>query len=611
MEWQGGPLVGGVTRYIPIHMNFFSRWYRWVLLMVVCSTGLQLRAVESVMRQADFRGFTVITDAGDKEVAAWVAQFDGFRRVVQDLMQIQDEQLLPLTVVLLARKEDMRDLMTPLHQFMGEALVLSVGLGKQPMIATTVGRQVPSRDVKIRSGIVMWMLSSAGLEYDPWIVQGCVDFFGKLQIEGNEVKTDWSLEKYMEVLNGKAKFAPPRVLDLERIPNEPTFAWVALHYLLVGRSGWQGMNPLIAYQRAVANGVGRNEAFATAFGLDLPEANQAINGFLKRGRVDATRLATVTAAGKTALQLRPLAPGVRDCLIAQFMIQQTGADLEKAHKLIERAAKLIPGDVRLYETWWFYYSKAWLTSQAKDVLTQALRAGTRNYYLRSQWCLDQINDRMLSNGSFLCDPAIAVEAADTLADLIRANPHGMSSYRMLAQFVSSIVPARERDRRLLEDGRQAMPRNLLVNLGLVAWSWRHGDLPEARARLENLGAAPDVGGPVGPAYANWLAIQIEATAALGEMQAALAANDYAGAREKYYAFQPKPLNNPALSKQIDAVRTELDYDEILLKTEQNWNDGRHEAAISLLQSVREAALSPALRVRAEKLREKFAQKSTG
>ncbi|MBK8857306.1 MAG: hypothetical protein IPN11_06335 [Opitutaceae bacterium] len=116
---------------------------------------------------------------------------------------------------------------------------------------------------------------------------------------------------------------------------------------------------------------------------------------------------------------------------------------------------------------------------------------------------------------------------------------------------------------------------------------------------------------VGPAYANWLAIQIEATAALGEMQVALAANDYAGAREKYYAFPPKSLNNPALSKEFDSVRTELDYDEILLKTEQNWNDGRHEAANSLLQSVREATLSPALRVRAERLRERFAQKSTG
>ncbi len=563
------------------------------------------------MRQADCNGFTVITDAGDKEVAAWVAQFDSFRRVVQDLMQIQDGQLLPLTVVLLARQEDIRTLVTPLQQSMGDALVLSVGLGKQPMIATAVGRRVPNRDIKIRSGIVMWMLSSAGLAYDPWIVQGCVDFFGSLQIKGNEVKTDRSLEKYMEVLNGKAKYAPPRVLDLGRIPDEPTFAWVSLHYLLIGRSGWQGMNPLIAYQRAVANGVGRNEAFASAFGLELPEANQAINAFLKRGMVEETRLATGTAAGAAALQLRPLAPGVRDCLLAQFMMQQTGADLEKARALIERAAELIPGDVHLHEAWWFYYMNARYPSQAKEVLTQALRAGTRNHFLRSQWCVDQMNDRMLSNGSFLCDPAIAVEAADTLADLIRTNPHGMSSYKMLAQFVPSIVPARECDRRLLEDGRQAMPRNLLVNLGLAAWAWRHGDLPEARARLENLGPAPDANGPVGPAYASWLATQIEATAALGKMQAALAANDYAGAREKYYAYRPKPLNNPALNKEFDAVRTELDFDDIILQAGQKWEDGRRAAAESLLQSVLDANLSPAVRARAEKLREKFAQKSTG
>ena len=45
-----------------------------------------------------------------------MAQFDSFRRVVQDLMQIQDEQLLPLTVVLLARQDDIRELVTPLQR---------------------------------------------------------------------------------------------------------------------------------------------------------------------------------------------------------------------------------------------------------------------------------------------------------------------------------------------------------------------------------------------------------------------------------------------------------------------------------------------------------------
>ncbi len=479
------------------------------------------------------------------------------------------------------------------------------------MIATALDRRAANSDVKIRGSIVMWLLSSAGLAYDPWIVQGCIDFLGNLQLKGGEVKANRSLAKYMKDLKRNAEYAQPRVLELERIPAEPVFAWVSLHYLLIGRSGWQGMNPLIAYQRAVANGVGRNEAFASAFGLELPEANRAINEFLKQGRVIETRLAAGTAAEAPAVALRPLAPGVRDCLLAQFMVQQVGADLEKARAQIERAAELIPGDVRLLEAWWFYYMNARYPSQAKEVLTQALRAGTRNHFLRSQWCVDQINDRMLSNGSFLCDQAIAVEAADTLADLLRTNPHGMSSYKMLAQFVPSIIPARERDRRLLEDGRQAMPRNLLVNLGLAAWAWRHGDLPEARARLENLGAAPDANGPVGPAYASWLAIQIEATGALKEMQAALAAGDYAGAQEKYYAYRPKPLNNPSLNREFNAVRTELDFYDILLQAGQKWKDGRHEAAESLLQSVLDATVSPALRSRAEALLGEIRKKGAG
>ena len=84
--------------------------------MLLCSTGSQLRAGEPVMRQADCSGFTVITDAGDKEVTAWVAQFDSFRGVGQDLMQIQDEQLRPRTGVLLARQDDIRELGTPLQR---------------------------------------------------------------------------------------------------------------------------------------------------------------------------------------------------------------------------------------------------------------------------------------------------------------------------------------------------------------------------------------------------------------------------------------------------------------------------------------------------------------
>ncbi|MBX3751285.1 MAG: hypothetical protein KF897_14475 [Opitutaceae bacterium] len=548
------------------------------------------------MRQINCGSYTVLTDAGLDRVEPWLQEFDTFRQVVQGLMEIKDEQLLRLNIVLLSRPEDLRELVPQQSLVLGDILVLTAGLGQQPMIATSLDRRNANTQVRLRTAAVMWLLSSGGTNFDPWVMQGCIDFFGNLQLKQSEVTITRALTKHLEKLDPQRRGVGVAVLNPERLPTEPAFGWAAMHYLLVQRDGWKGTRSLISYQRAVDGGVERREAFAAAFGMSIEEANAAITQFLERRDVNQARIGVVPPAGEKPVALQDLPLGVRDCLLAQFMIQQIGADRAKVMARIERAAAQMPDSLLLLETLWVFHTKTMDYGQAREVLTRAMRAGTTNHFLRRQWCLDIINDDMLAKRTFLCQEATAISAADTLLDLLRANPYATGNYKLLAQIVPSITRPRSEDRKALENGRAILPENDLIGLGLAAWDWRNGDLTAARNKLGDI-ILTDETGPVAQAFHGWLAQQLLATEVVNRVRAALAAGDYAEVESRLAALTTYRLDNPQLQAELDLQRLELSHSQLVDRVEKAVHAGRLDSAELLLESFARDVQSELLRRR--------------
>jgi hypothetical protein len=554
-------------------------------------------------RQAEFGAFTLLTDGSDRAVAAWVAEFDQYRLLVQGLMGIEDEQVLRLTVLLFANKKDFDTLVMPgALQPDRQMLSMIVGLGQQPVLAVRLDSGYKANEAGIRSAMAMWLLSSAGLTYDAWIVQGCMDFFAAMQIRRNEVQQTTQLQQHLRTLHQKTpKNSHPR-FALNRGPLEPYYAWAMVHYLVAGRDGWQGLSRLRQYQEKIDRGTERALAFLEVFGCTPAQMEEELAGYLRRGRISAMPVTATPPRIKPDLGLKPVSVGIKDCMMAQFLAQQPSMRADLVKSMLIRAADLVPDDPRLHEAHWMYHRALRDQGQAREALENARRLGSQSAFLRVQWCIDMLNEQILAKGGFVGDETDGGVLADELEALIERNPHGAIAYRILAQVIPSVIPVRERHRRLLEAAvEKAGGEDELFELGLTAWHWRNGELEEAIQRW-SVTHRRGFGWPVAQAYSEWLSWQLQATKVLSATREAIKADDLAEAKRWLDRLAPRPLLNPALQLQMQTLRMEFENHRLLALVDKHMTEGRHQAADLLLQSLGDSMSTPQLKEKMEALR---------
>lgn len=564
-------------------------------LLAFCIPVLLLHAAERSLRIVDMGSYTVLTDVADNDAADWISEFDKFRRVAQEFLDINDKQLLPLKILLLHDEADFRNLAPTAGLGTGlEYMVLSVGLGQQPMIATNLVKKSKDTEGRIRGATVLWLMTSAGIPYDAWIVQGCIDFFGSMQLKAADIQISKLLDSHMKALERSGESALNPRFRLDSGPLEPAYAWVAVHYLLVGRDGWKGMTRLTDYQRKVMSGESREAAFMEVFGLSRAAAEQQIGAYLKRGRAVREKLPLPAETKQASLRWLPANAGLKDALRAQFMLQMSGTNPDLALEAMNRAAASMGNDVLLSEARWLYAKRTNEQSQAMEALRQAISLGTRNPVLREQWCIDVLNEQMLRKGTFLCDPDTARSAAKIIQELIEANPYNSTYYKLLAQFMATIDPVQDRDRVILESVQDTSTSSReLVGAGLAAWYWRKGDLAEAERRLKALREQP-MTGPIAGAYAEWLDLQVGTSRALQAAWAALAEGDYKTAELEVTGIAATSLGNPALAAELRKVQLNLESHQIYLRAKDYAGRGKFDLAESLLRGLDQVSLTAEL-----------------
>ena len=159
-----------------------------------------------------------------------------------------------------------------------ELVVQSVGLARQPMIALSIESGFSGSEMKIRSVLAMWLLSSSGVIYDPWVVQGFLHFFQEANIRSNWLTVGQSNRHNVEELgNNRDQFQ--FTLASGALP--PAMAWLAFYHLTIKQGEWQGFGNLAEYQQRVTEGTSRAEAFAQVFGQSPADASEAMMRRLK------------------------------------------------------------------------------------------------------------------------------------------------------------------------------------------------------------------------------------------------------------------------------------------------------------------------------------------
>lgn len=564
------------------------------LLFQFCLLGIVIATPAGAgepMRQVDMGSYTVLSNASDQAVVAWVKEFEQMRRALVQLTGIKDEQLLPMTILLLKSSDDFNRLLPTNEQPNAVRLmtVKSVAMDQQPIIALVLDENEKGRTTRLRGAAVLWWWGSNGINYDKWIAQGFSDLFASATIKRGELIVGAPVASHLAALAGTAK---TRRFVLDKVELPTGIPWLAVHGLTIDEKGWRGFVGLTRYQQRVEGQEPRDSAFQAAFGFSPAEFDQRLSVSQGKGKIRAVKVPFPLSASEPAVELKTARPGIWELQRALFLLRQPGIPrLEARNVMMSALEQLPPGDPRSHEAQWLYNVAISEPGAAYDELTKAVQTETKNPELRLQWCVETIDRDFRANNGMFLTAAKAREVADVLAALQRINPHRRLVYELYAQLLPSLDPRTPADQAFIVQGGEQLGRmDALLTLGLVAWNWREGRLDEATELIQEVGANPLT--PAVKFYADWLTAQIEMERALGAANEALARNASA---EVLPIMQRVPRGYtlmPYLAQQLQDLQTELLQGATMAKAEALLDAGKTENAVLLLENLREGNQSP-------------------
>lgn len=569
-----------------------------MMVATVAAEPLQKRPT----RQVDMAGYTVISDASDKAIADWVQDFDRIRQAGQQITGVKDDELLPLTILLFDRQADLLRVLPGSLQLNS---VIAVGLSQQPVIALDAESRGEIKEVNTRFAVLTWLMGSSGLNYDHWVMQGLLDLFGTASLREDSIVIGKSFRNMKTYLHSALQQYHRIPFDPGSSSLPPAVDWLAMHYLVIGEPGWQGLAAVTQYQRRVTLGEPRTLAFKNVFGIDPNQASAAMEKYYRGGKIKASRLAWRQPPKLDHVQVQAAEAGLRELSLARLILQLSFADYDRARRLNDVALAARPDDVRVQENLALYGVRTRQPQLATAALNRAMAMGTRNQAIRLQWCQNTIDDGFRQSEAFIIPADRAVAVADELHRLLEGNSNRVVVHSFLAEIIPSMAQAREEDRAMMESGLRATGgRSVLLRVGLAAWQWRNGQRDAALQQLRALLEQGDMGKQT-EYYARWLVAQLVAEGLADQVDASMAANDFDQARRLLSGFAPAIKPYPALKQRIEVQNFVTGYEELLAKAEQAASGGERQQAQLLLGTLPVSKLPEALRARAETLAAKL------
>lgn len=278
------------------------------------------------------------------------------------------------------------------------------------------------------------------------------------------------------------------------------------------------------------------------------------------------------------------------------MVQKPGANQELAMAFLTQATALLPADdPGPEEVRWLNALATNQTGLAGEVLAKAIKAGTKNDTMRLQWCMDTINLGIRTSGGVMVPADKALLVADMLQAVAANNPRQLATYRLLADVMPSVSPAREQDRQTLVKARETLRADdEIIQLGLIAWRWRNGELPAAGREMKAFEAGPEATAFV-KSYADWLRAQLGAEERLMAYHDAVSRGKFLEAGAVFNGIQAQYTLVPHLAEDYRASRLELHYFNLTVQAQDYLANDNPDAARVLLEEMSGVELAPRMR----------------
>jgi tetratricopeptide (TPR) repeat protein len=461
----------------------------FVLTALLCSS-LQAAAPEKWIKLS-MPPFTILTAADEASARKWVVELQEFRRGLQDLIPVSEQDLRPVTVVLFKTDEAM-DAYRPLENGNPKRVAgLFVRANDINTIMLSVGRYASETRHLIFHEAVHWHLSAVDASLPLWFSEGLAELYSTFELtDASHYAFGTPIVEHDRLLN-RIKPLPLAQLVTVRsdslLYNEGARAsvfyaesWAFLHMLSYGQPV-SPTNVIGSYMDLLKSGQAPQQAFTNVFGADYAELDKKLKKYLHARFVKKRLYPRVIQTNAPAVLTDAT---VGEIELAKGSLLAGSRTPAEAEPHLRWASELAPNDPRPWELLGHLAVLRKDFVSAREALARAAANGSTSYLVYHNLAVCRLPESAMP-GRVIKDlnPKVMDAAAADFRRAIELAPSYKESYDGLAGLVYGMATFTPDDFSILQRGLKLAPEDATIQVGLAACELRQGKQAEGLERL--------------------------------------------------------------------------------------------------------------------------------
>jgi len=433
--------------------------------------------------------FTLYSSAKSTDALQVAEEFQQFINALGEVLIVDARRLPPLTIVMFSHPKEFRAF-RPLRPDGKPWDVAGFFSRQEGWAVFGLGGSRLDQDVRrtvFHEG-VHWYLSGSEYSCPAWLEEGLAEVFSTFVMAKNHREWGQPIPDHIATLRSLQLMPLERLLSVSH--TDPLFnemqrtslfyaeSWAFAHFLLFGEHN--GERKLYnEYVRLFRSGIHPDDAFRNAFKKDYLTMDRELSRYIEGGRyfvggraaAPLGKSLTVTLVGdaEREIALARLALGANSVPLAQIHLDKaTGSDVDPvAFNEVEGYAALMNKD----------------DVEALRFFTKAAAAGSKDYRVYFELAQRKHQAAADSGDSITLSPAEAREVADNYEKTIELCPWLLPPYQGLGGIIGLLGKDGEKDRSILQRGKEKFPADGMIQLGLAASLHESGQGKEAGEAL--------------------------------------------------------------------------------------------------------------------------------
>lgn len=433
--------------------------------------------------------FTLYSPAKSADALQVAEEFQQFIDALGEVLTVDTRRLPPLTIVMFSQPKDFRGFRP--RRPNGKPWDVAGFFSRQEGWAV-FGLAGARLNADVRRTVfhegVHWYLSGSGFSCPPWLEEGLAEVFSTFAVTKNQRAWGQPIADHVKTLLSSEPLPLERLLSVSH--TDPLFnetertglfyaeSWAFVHLLLFGEHNRERKS-YNDYVQLFRSGIHPDAAFKIAFKKDYVAMDRELEDYIADGRYfvgsrpvsppGRSLVATPVGHAEREIALARLALGANRMPLAQYHLDDAaGADADPvALNEVEGYAALMNDDA----------------PEALRFFNEAAAKGSKDYRVYFELAQRAHQKAVDAGDSVTLSRAEAREMADNYEKTIGLCPWLLPPYQGLGGIIGFLGSDSDRDRSILERGKELFPADGMIQLGLASSLHESGRTKEAAQGL--------------------------------------------------------------------------------------------------------------------------------